>query len=207
MTLNELAYRRGSSDAFQKFAALGAPAMPGAAAAGSLGAVPPISTAVPGMMAGAAKPGAPNQALSTTPVLGTGVPGTPTISSMGKTQAQGSVISAPPAAAPATPSIAKAASLYAPAPPPKSAKIPRATSTVGSNSTTETVKSVSPPSPAPVGSAATSSSSSAPAAAGAAGQQLGGIVPSTGQSPAATLANETASNTRNQVVSVSGGGK
>lgn len=206
MTLNELAYRRGSADALDKFAAMGAPAMPGAAAAGSLGAVPPISTAVPGMMSAAAKPGAPNQALSTTPVLGTGVPGTPTISSMGKTQAQGSVISAPPPAAPATPSMAKAASVFAPALPPKSAKIPRAMSTVGSNSTTETVKSVSPASPALVGTAATSSSS-APAAAGAGGQQLGGIVPSTGQSPAATLANETASNTRNQVVSVSGGGK
>jgi hypothetical protein len=36
---------------------------------------------------------------------------------------------------------------------------------------------------------------------------MGGIVSSTGISPAATLANETASNTRNQVVSVSGGGK
>lgn len=207
MTLNELAYRRGSADALDKFAAMGAPAMPGAAAAGSLGAVPPISTSVPGMTSAAAKPGAPNQALSTTPVLGTGVPGTPTISSMGKTQAQGSVVSAPPPAAPATPSTAKAASVYTPAPPPKSARIPRAHSTVGSNNTTETVKSVAPASPSPVGSAATSSSSSAPAAAGATGAQLGGIVPSTGQSPAATLANETASNTRNQVVSVSGGGK
>lgn len=208
MTLNELAYRRGIHDALDKFAAMGMPATPGAAAAGSLGAVPPISTGVPGMPSAAVKPGAPNQSLPTTPVLGTGVPGTPTISSMGKTQAQGSVVSAPPPASPATPSTAKAASVYSPAPPPKSAKIPRMHSTVGSNTTTETVKSVAPAATTPAASSsATASSASAPAAAGATGQQLGGIVPSTGQSPAATLANETASNTRNQVVSVSGGGK
>lgn len=203
MTLNELAYRRGSADALQKFSALGAPAMP--AAAGSLGAVPPISTAVPGMTSAAVKPGPPNQALATSPVLGTGVPGTPTISSMGKTQAQGSVISAPPPAAPATSATSKAASVYAPAAPPRAAKIPRASSTVGSNNTTETAKSVS----SAGGSApATTGAGTSPAVSSAStGRPLGGIISSTGQSPATTLANETASNIRNQVVSVSGGGK
>jgi hypothetical protein len=205
MNLNELAYRRGVSNALEKFSAMGSPAMPGAAAAGSLGAVPPISTAVPGMTSAAVKPGAPNQALPTSPVLGNGVAPTATVATMGKTQAQGVAVSAPPTATPATPTTAKAASVYAPAPPPKSAKIPRAHSTVGTNNTTETAKTApSASAVSPGGTGATTSSSSSPSSAG---QQLGGIVPSTGTSPAATLANETASNTRNQVVSVSGGGK
>lgn len=179
--------------------------MPGAPApaAGSLGAVPPISATVPGMMSAAAKPGAPNQALGTSPVLGTGVPGMPTIASMGKTQAQGSVISAPPPAAPATPSTAKSASVYAPSRPPKPAKIPVQKSTIGSNTTTETVKTTPAAASSAPAVAATSSSSASKSSPGAGG----GIVPSTGVSPAANLANETASNTRNQVVSVSGGGK
>jgi len=49
------------------------------------------------------KPGPPNQALPTSPVLGTGVPGTATVAGMGKTQTQGATISAPPTAAAANP--------------------------------------------------------------------------------------------------------
>jgi len=210
VTLNEMAYRKGSRDAQDKFAALGAPGAPAtpAMAAGGLGAVPPISTAVPGMGAASVKPGAPNQALPTSPVLGTGVPGVPTVAGMGKTQTQGAAIAAPPTAAPATPTTAKAASVFSPSAAPKAAKIPRSHSTVGSNITTETANSVSPsttPSASPTSSS--SSSASSPGGTSSTSPQMSGIVPSTGTSPAATLANETASNTRNQVVSVSGGGK
>jgi len=208
MNFNELAYRRGSRDAQNKFAALGtagAPATP-AMAAGGLGAVPPISTAVPGAGAATIKPGAPNQALPTSPVLGTGVPGMPTVAGMGKTQTQGAVISAPPTAAPATPTTAKAASVFAPSNAPKAAKIPRISSTVGSNNTTETAKSVSPAS-TPSAAAASSPSSSPSSSSSVAPPAMSKIISSTGLSPAATLAKETASNTRNHVVSVSGGGK
>lgn len=209
MNMNTLAYRRGVADALDKFAAAAGPTVPGMTAAGGLSSVPPLSTSVPGMPSAAVKPGAPNQALSTTPTLGTGVAPTPTLAGMGKTQTQGAVVSAPAPAAPPTPSTSKAASLFAPTKAPRAAKIPVQKSTIGSNNTVETAKSVAPSSSSTPSSStsSTASSSSAPAAAGAAGPQMGGIVPTTGQSPAATLANETASNTRNQVVSVSGGGK
>ena len=202
-----MAYNRGSNDALEKFAAV-PPAAVAASTGGGLGAVPPIAGSLPGLAA-ATKPGAPNQAVGTTPVMGTGIPATPTVAGMGKTQTQGSVISSPAPAAPA-PAATKAASLFAPTHAPKAAKIPRTVSTVGSNNTTETVKSVAPSSSpvAPVGSAAPASNPPAASSVGsAAGGPLGGIVTQTGQTPAAALAAETASHTRNQVVSASGGGK
>ena len=200
MTLSQIAYTHGSRAALEKFAA---PPMP---PAGGLNAIAPVAPTVPGTPAATMKPGAPNQALPTSPVLGTGVPGMPTVASMGKTQAQGSMISAPPTAAPATPTTAKAASMFAPSAAPKAAKIPREHSTIGSNITTETAKSVAPAaSAAPaVGSAA--GSAAAPAAS-AISQGLGGIVPSTGQTPAAALANDAAGSFGNQVRAVTGGGK
>jgi len=214
VTLNELAYRRGSSDARSKFSSLNAAGAAPIPAAGGLNTVPPIGTTVPGANAAALKPGAPNQALPTSPVLGTGVPGTATIAGMGRTQAQGAAISAPPAAAPATPSTgggAKLGSVYAPSTPPKSVKIPRQTATVGSNNTTETVKSAPTPAvtpaQAPTSATTSSSSSTTPGGAGSLSATFGGIVPSTGVVPAATLANESASNFRNQTIATSGGGK
>ena len=215
MTLNQIAYTQGRRAALEKFAAIpgmgGAPQMP---AAGGLNAVPPIGVTVPGTPAATMKPGAPNQALPTSPVLSTGVPGIPTVAGMGKTQTQGATISAPPTAAPMNPAVAgsaKLGSVYAPTKPPRTGFTRTNTqhSTVGSNNTTETAKSTSS---APVTSAANTasvSSSSSPAAGGASstGQAFGGIVPSTGTTPAASLANETASNFRNQVVATSGGGK
>ena len=66
MTLNDMAYQQGNFDALSKFAALGQP-FP---AAGALSAVPPIAPAVPGTPAAAIKPGAPNQALPTSPRIG-----------------------------------------------------------------------------------------------------------------------------------------
>lgn len=211
MTFKEMAYSRGVNDAFDKFAAPTTPAAPTVPAAGSLGAVPSISPSVPGMPSASVKPAAPNQALATSPVLSTGVPGTPTLAGMGKTQTQGSIVSAPaPAAAPspAVSGMAKAAAMFAPTKPPRAAKIPVVQSTIGSNNTLETVKSVAPSSASATPTATSSSSSaSIPGGMGTGGMQFGGIVPSTGVVPAAALANETASNTRNQVVSVSGGGK
>ena len=199
MTLNDMAYQQGNFDALSKFAALGQP-FP---AAGALSAVPPIAPAVPGTPAAAIKPGAPNQALPTSPVLGTGVPGTPTIAGMGKPVSMGAAISSPAPAAPATPTT-KAAGVYAPVRPPKAAKIPVQHSTIGSNNTIETVQSAPKTSPAvtPVGSVATATTPGTGTDTGTAP----GIVTSTG-TPPTNLANETASNLRNQTVATSGGGK
>ena len=208
MTLSQIAYEQGSRDAQYKFAAVpgvaGGPAIP---AAGGLNAVPPIGTTVPGATAATLKPAAPNQALPTNPVLGTGVPGTPTIAGMGKPVSAGAAISSPAPASPATPTTSKVGSVYSPSKPPKPAKIPVQRSTVGSNNTLETVKSMPAATASSTGSTGTASgTSTSPGGTGTTATASGGIVSSTGV-PAANLANETASNCRNQTVAAAGAGK
>jgi hypothetical protein len=98
--------------------------------------------------------------------------------------------------------------MFAATKPPKPAHIGTVKSTIGTNNTLETVQAApkTPAASTAVDSGATGSTA-APATTGGTSQPIGGIVPSTGLTPAATLANETASNMRNQVVGVSGGGK
>ena len=191
MSIIEMAYHRGTRDARMKFAAATPAGAPGSVVA-------PTGSALPGSLAATQKPGAPNQALGTSPVLDTGLAPKPTVKGLGMTETQGTGISGPPT------TTTKGAEVYAPARPPKPARIPRQQSPVGSNNTTETVKSAPAAISAPQApQQATNTTVATPTGSSAA---PGGIIQATG-SPAVDHAKHIAENLGTQTVAVSGGGK